>query len=348
MIDQGLTNHVVIVTDSSVSMQGKEKKVTAVVDGLVAHLAKMSTVLNQETRITVYMFNHSAQCIVFEKDVLRLPSIEKYYKVSGNTALIDATVLAIEDLKLTATKYGDHGFLIYVVTDGEENSSLASPARLSSLINSLGDNWTLACLVPDAIGKKYAQSFGFPVGNVAIWDVNSATGVEEVGKTVTASADNYMGMRASGMTGTRTLFSTAADAVNAKTIQAAGLTPLDAGTYDLITVPRIRETQGVLNKDKVRVRELSEFVTGNGLPFVLGHNYYRLRKKEMIKGDKALAVREKSTNKVFVGTGVRAMIGLSDKNQSVAADFNKDYDLFVQSKSNNRHLFAGDEIMVLK
>ena len=51
---------------------------------------------------------------------------------------------------------------------------------------------------------------------------------------------------------------------------------------------------------------------------------------------------------VFIGAGVRAMIGLSDKNQSVAADFNKDYAIFVQSKSNNRHLFGGDQIMVLK
>lgn len=344
----GLINHVGVAVDCSSSMAGKEAQVIKVVDDLVRHLAITSDKLNQETRITLYMFNHTVECVTYDKDVLRLPSIQGQYRTSGATALIDATFLAVEDLKLTATKYGDHGFLIYVITDGENNRFGHSADQLSRLITGLGPQWTLAALVPNMAGKAYAMEFGFPEGNVAVWDVDSATGVADVGVAVAASTDSYMTMRAAGKSGTRTLFSTAADAVNAKTIQAAGLKPLAAGTYDLITVPRIRETQGVLNKDKVRVRELSEFVTGNGLPFVLGHNYYRLRKKEMIKGDKQLAVREKATNKVFVGAGVRAMIGLSDKNQSVAADFNPDYDLFVQSKSNNRHLFTGDEIMVLK
>lgn len=349
MIDQGIINHVGFAIDISDSMQGKESQVIAVTDGLIAHLAQMSQKLKQETRVTIYLFNHQVTCVVYDKDVLRLPSLAGHIRMSGMTALVDATTLAVNDLKLTPVKYGDHGFLIYILTDGQENkSNYSNVSNLPTLLGSLGPEWTLACLVPDAIGKKYAQSFGFPLGNIAIWDVNSETGVEEVGDEIKAATDSYMVMRSSGVSGTRTLFSTDAKAVNAQTIRAAGLKPLDKGSYDLITVTRIKENQGVLNKDKVRVWEIADFLRHNGLPFVLGRNYYLLRKKEHIQGDKELAVVEKATNKVFVGAGVRAMIGLSDKNQSVAADFNKDYAIFVQSKSNNRHLFNGDQIMVLK
>ena len=348
MIDQGLINHVAFVLDRSGSMRGKEKQLVTVTDGLIKHLARMSEQLGQETRVSVYFFDHDVDCVIFDKDVLRLPSIADHYKLGGRTALIDATLRSVEDLNKTAVMYGDHSFLIYVLTDGQENASRASHVTMAGKLGALEEHWTLACLVPDILGKQYAINFGFPKGNIAIWDINSVTGVEEVGEEIKRSADTYMVSRASGQVGTRTLFSTDAKAVNAATIQAAGLKPLDKGSYDLITVTRIKENQGVLNKDKVRVWEIADFLRHNGLPFVLGRNYYLLRKKEHIQGDKELAVVEKATNKVFVGAGVRAMIGLSDKNQSVAADFNKDYAIFVQSKSNNRHLFNGDQIMVLK
>jgi len=272
MIDQGIINHVAFVLDRSGSMQGKENQVVAVTDGLIKHLAKMSQRLGQETRVSVYFFDHRVDCVIFDKDVLRLPSIADHYRVDGRTALLDATYKSIGDLGRTAVMYGDHSFLIYVLTDGQENDSQTSPMSLRSTISQLGAQWTLACLVPDAIGKTYAQNYGFPAGNISIWDINSATGVEEVGEDIKASADTYMAMRASGQSGTAKLFSTDAKAVNAATIKAAGLKPLDAGTYDLIVVTRIKENQGILNKDKVRVRELSEFVKDNGLPFVIGRN----------------------------------------------------------------------------
>jgi hypothetical protein len=350
MIDQGIINHVAFVLDRSGSMQGKEKQVVAVTDGLIKHLAKMSQELGQETRVSVYFFDHRVDCVVFDKDVLRLPSIADHYRVDGRTALLDATYKSIGDLERTAVMYGDHSFLIYVLTDGQENNSQTSPKSLSTVISQLGAQWTLACLVPDAIGKTYANNYGFPVGNIAIWDINSATGVEEVGAEIKASADNYMVMRSTGQTGTRTLFSTDAKAVNAATIAQAGLKPLANDAYDIVPVPRPRRDrdQGVDNKDGHRVWEISDFVNRAGLNFVAGKVFYLLDKQEIITGDKKLAILEIATHKVFVGDGVRAMIGLADKNKRVAPDFNADYKIFVQSKSTNRHLHSGAKVLVLK
>jgi len=345
-----LKTHIAYIIDASSSMQEFKNDVIKVVDNQTAFLASLPD-KDHEVRISVYVFSdaHSVKCLISDTDVLRMPSIAGMYEPEGWTALLDATGLAIEDLKELPTKYGDHSFLLFVFTDGRENRSRRySGHSMAQLLGSLGPEWTPAGLVPNVNGKILMGRYGFANGNITIWNPNSSTGVEEAGEQMKTAIGTYMVSRASGQVGTRTLFSTAPDAVNAKAIQDAGLQPLKPGTYDLIPVGRLKEGQGVLNRDKVRVWEIVDFLKLNGLPFVLGRNYYLLRKKERIQGDKQLAILERATNKVFVGPEVRAMIGLSDKTQSVAADHNKDYAIFVQSKSNNRHLFNGDQILVLK
>ena len=348
---QNQIDHIAYVVDASTSMEERAEDTIRVIDNQTAFLAEMSKQTGRETRVTVYIFSdpHNVKCVVFDKDVLRLPSIREFYKPHGWTALLDATGLAIEDLKMTMQKYGDHAFLLFAFTDGQENQSRQYSAfSLSAMIKGLGGNWTVAALVPDVNGKIMARRFGFPDGNISVWNVNSATGVEEAGETMKAALSTYSGIRASGGTGTKTLFSTDPTAVNAATIKAAKLAPLAQGTYDLVAVARIKPGEGTLNKDKKPCWEIKAFLEHNGLRFVLGRNFYKMTKQEIIAGDKEIAIREKATNKVFVGPGVRAMIGLSDEKQRVAADRNPDYDIFVQSKSNNRYLFHGDEILVLK
>lgn len=357
-----IQNHVVIILDASTSMSGREAEVIKTVDNQIKYLARRSQEMNQETRVTIYVFSdfNNIHCVIFEMDVLRLPSIAELYKVGGNTALIATANLAIDDLRLTMTKYGNHAFLMFVWTDGEENDShrlmgysgfstrqnLATDLRQK--IESLPDNWTVAALVPNQNGKIAAIDCGFPKGNVSVWDVSAADGVEEAMGEIQAATDSYMSMRASGISGTKQLFSTDASRVNKATIQAAKLAPLAPGTYDLVAVTKIKPGEGTLNKDKKPCWEIKAFVEHNGLKFVLGRNFYRMNKQEIVAGDKELAIRERATNRVFVGAGVRAMIGLSDQRQRVAADKNPDYDIFVQSKSNNRYLFQGDELLVIK
>lgn len=348
---QNQIDHIAYVVDASTSMEGRTEETITVIDNQTAFLAEMSKQTGRETRVTIYIFSdpHNIKCVVFDKDVLRLPSIREFYQPDGWTALLDATGLAIEDLKMTMQKYGDHAFLLFAFTDGHENQSRRHTAySITNLIKGLGNNWTVAALVPDVNGKLMARRFGFPDGNVSVWNVNSKTGVEEAGETMKAALSAYSGLRSAGGQGTRTLFSTDSTAVNAATIKAAKLAPLSQGTYDLVAVGRIKAGEGTLNKDKKPCWEIKSFLEHNGLRFVLGRNFYKMTKQEIIAGDKELAIREKSTNKVFVGAGVRAMIGLSDQKQRVAADKNPDYDIFVQSKSNNRYLFHGDEILVLK
>ena len=105
-------NHFVYVIDMSWSMKenGKAEAVVKVVDEEIAHLARRSQELKQETRVSIYLFDDKVCCAIWDMDVLRLPSIAELYDPDNATALIDASMIAIEDLSHTPQKYGDHAF----------------------------------------------------------------------------------------------------------------------------------------------------------------------------------------------------------------------------------------------
>lgn len=350
-LKQNLINHVVILIDASGSMQGKQRDVIRVVDNQIKFLAGLSTDLDQETRVTVYTFDDTVKCVIFDKDVLRLPSIADLYRLGGRTALIDATWQAISELGQTFTLYGDHAFLVFAFTDGFENQSRRQPHHLQELLGSLGNEWTVAAQVPDINGKLAAERFGFPKGNIALWNVDSATGVEEAGQDMQTALSGYMVARSTGKKGTKNLFATNAAAVNAGSIKKAGLKPLIADDYMLVPVvpPKLEKSEGVFNKDNKLVWEISSFVErATGKPYSAGSAFYQHNKRVIIQGNKKIAVLDNRTDKVYVGDGVRALIGLPEQNTRVSPGFNKDYTIFVQSSSTNRHLDAGTRVLILK
>ncbi len=307
-------------------------KVIQVVDAEIKHLAERSQALNQETRITVYTFNHKVTCAIYDKDVLRLPSISEHYKVNGMTALIDATLKSQDDLAQTAQLYGSHAFLTYVFTDGEENASKNSPAALLRRLQELPDNWTVAVFVPNQAGKFEAKKFGFPADNIAVWDV-SERGVYEVGEIIRQTTDTYMQARTTGVHGSRTLFSTSPDALNKQTVKDAKLKQLASGSYKLINVA---------NDAPIR-----EFVQDKGYSYTPGCGYYQLTKTESIQPQKKIAVRNKKTGRIYTGDNARDLLGLPAMEVRVRPDYNPEFDVYVQSTSVNRKLIKGTKLLLL-
>lgn len=327
-----LINHVVLVLDCSASMTSNEHSVVKVADNEVKYLAQRSQEMSQETRVSVYVFDDDVDCLIYDTDVLRLPSIASLYKIGGNTALIDATLTSMEELEQTATLHGDHSFLIYVLTDGMENRSQRPRTDLRAKLGRLADNWTLACFVPDPVAKREALSIGFTADNVAIWDTSSSRGMQEVGNAVREATDNWMAGRATGVRGTRTLFSTGAEAVNKATVSAT-LTPLDKKAYMMLPV-----------RERVQTRP---FVTSHGLAYVNGSVFYQLMKTEHVQPQKEVIVVEKATNKVYAGSGARDLIGLpAGMTVKVKPDYNDSFDVFVQSTAVNRNLIPGTTCVV--
>ena len=143
---QRLINHVALVLDASYSMKGREQSVVKVTDEQIKHLAKRSEELQQETRVSVYHFGEQTiECLIFDMDVMRLPSARDLYSVLyENTSLIDATMKSQKDLETTSQLYGDHAFLTFVLTDGQENRSTKfSRTDLKNQIVNSDVNWSL-------------------------------------------------------------------------------------------------------------------------------------------------------------------------------------------------------------
>jgi hypothetical protein len=331
------TNHIGLVLDASSSMRFRARTLIKVADSLIADLAELSKTLDQETRVTVYVFADDVQCIIYDKDVLRLPSIASFYNAYGNTALIDATMQAIDDMGEFPQRYGDHAFLLYVLTDGQENISRRhNPKGLSLRLNSLSktDNWTVGVLVPDASGVFTAKSYGFPAQNVAVWSPESARGVEDAGRTIREATKTYMTNRAAGVRSSQNLFATGEDKVNAETVKASGIKPLAPSKYDLVPI--------------IKDGPIKEIVEDLGLKFKLGKYFYQLTKTETIQPQKDVAILEVATGKIYTGREARNLLGLPDVQVRAKPDTNKKYIPFVQSTASNRKILAGTKLLILK
>lgn len=330
-IQQSLINHIALVIDRSGSMSGRESSVEKVVDAQIKELAVRSKEMDQETRVTVYVFDGQIDCIVYDKDVLRLPSLAGQFAPRGSTALIGATMKSIDDLQKTPELYGDHAFLVYVITDGGENVSPHRGSQLQTLINGLKDNWTVAAFVPDAVCKSYCKQYGFPADNIAVWDT-AGKGIEEIGKQISQTTSAYMTARSTGTRGSKNLF----------TLNTA------VSKSDVMTsLPRLHPGQ-------YRTREVSD--AGPIAPFVeawthraykSGEAFYQLTKPEKVQPGKAVALLDKKTKAVFTGADARKLLGLPDHEVKVAPAQLSDFDIFVQSSSVNRKLVPGTRVLIL-
>ncbi|WP_030554995.1 vWA domain-containing protein [Streptomyces exfoliatus] len=343
-VTQNYINHVALVLDASSSMSRLSGKVVEVADQQIAYLARRSRELDQETRVTVYVFADKVQCVIYDKDVLRMPSLKQLYRVGGMTALLAAALKSQGELAQTAQLYGDHSFLTFVLTDGQENASHRCPGApskeprelvraVAEMIATQQDNWTLAVLVPDQMGKREAMQYGFPKDNIAIWDATSTQGLEEAGQVIQEATEKFMVGRTKGIRGSRAVFSAGAEAVNKDTIKAAGLTPVKQSDYRLIPV--------------ARDAGIRDWVVESGHTYRTGGAFYQLSKPEKIQARKQIAVLEKQTDLVYTGPEARSLLGLPDVEVRVKPDHNDEFTIFVQSTSVNRKLVSNTRLLLM-
>lgn len=333
MSNENYINHIALVLDASGSMGGRERELVKVTDNQIAYLAQRSKELDQETRVTVYTFDTQVKCLIYDKDVLRMPSIEKLYKLGGSTALIKATLKSIEDLEKTATLYGDHSFLIYVLTDGQENASGIKPDVLEQRIKKLPDNWTLATFVPDAIGVMEAKRFGFLKENIAVWDATSVKGVIEAGETIKKATENFMQARAQGVRSVKNLFNLDTSNLSQHTAQTT-LGRLHGGQFRLYNV-----------EDREVIAPFVEKKTQR--PYKRGEAYYQLVKPEKVQPTKSVALFDPKDHAVYIGANARKLLGLPDHEIKVNPATNTNFEIFIQSDSVNRILPQGSKLLLL-
>lgn len=362
-------NHVFFVIDESGSMKGRESAVVKVFDNQVKWLAKLSTDMDQETRVSVWLISgHGVKCVTFDTDVLRLPSLEGNYSPNGGTPLLEGVWKAVTDLKKLPEIHGDHAFLGFAITDGMENTSvlpgigayhgaLGKAAFMSRLLSELPDNWTVAGLVPDMAGRRYAEEFGFPKGNLTIWDINSATGLDDAGEEIKQATQSFYEGRAAGTRSTNTLF---ANQVTQAQVAASNLKAIDPDAFMIIPVA-LASTSSLAyvipkksitkkNPNGIKHVEIMPFIQETGRTYVAGQAYYELVKSEKYDPNKKVALIHRQTKKVYVGEEAKALIGLTGVSTRIRPNpaGKGDYDIFVQSTSVNRHLPLGTRVLIFK
>lgn len=330
---QNYINHVAFVIDASSSMSGLTNEVTNVFDNQIAYLARQSKDMDQETRVSVYLFESKVKCLIYDMDVLRLPSLVDFYEANGMTALIDGTLQALQDLSAIPELYADHSYLIYVLTDGAENQSNNPSSLLRKTIEDLDDNWTIAIFVPDELCKKHAINYGFPEHNIETWSVGKGA-VKNIGETIRKTTTSFMTNRTQGIRGTRNLFKVDAAHLT-KTIVSQSLEQLSAREYEVIPV----------RKD-ASIRDYIEDYTKQ--PYVVGSGYYSLTKKETIQPNKSICIRDRKNGKVYSGHNARKLLGLPDFEIKVSPETYGNWEIYVQSNSTNRKLIKGTDVIVLK
>lgn len=351
-------HHIWYLLDESTSMGIHQHTLPKVMDAQIASLAEDSkNHPGEETRVSVFGFSSPGrggypayECMLYDMDVLHVPSIEGMYRIIHGTALCDAMVRLIGDLRMVPEKYGEHFHLVYLLSDGEElHSSSQGRMELPNLIAKLPPNITIAAFVPSVTAKHYLTRYGFPPGNIEIWDPSKADAPAEVGVAMTASTSGYMSMTRSGAAaGTQNLFSMAAP--QASTLKKA-LTPLTPGSYYFENVT----AQDLAQIENGRIDQFMQLKTGK--PYIPGRCYYEMISRVRIQHYKTLAVAvwDKPTNTevVYTGASVRQLLGLPDDGQTDVrvnpGNWNsKGYKVYILSTSSNRKLTPGTRLLVMR
>jgi hypothetical protein len=351
---RNIINHFTILLDASTSMAHHTQDLIKVTDTQIQGLAQSSTFHDQETRVTIYTFSnpsyhegYTAKCLIYDKDVLRVPSIEGLYKAHGNTALCDALAKVIADLHQIPEQYGDHSHFLTLITDGQENwSSSVNVKALPGIIQHLPGNWTLAAFVPSPQNSWSLQNLGFPAGNIKIWDAGEDGSVLDVGVAYAAATSSYMKSRAAGSRSVSNLFTMKAP--SAADLKKT-LTPVTPGSYFFENVT----AKDLALIENARIDQFMELKTGR--PYAPGRTYYEMSKRERIQDYKqlAIAIWDKSTNTegVYTGSGVRAKLGLPDTGEvriSPGGWNSKGYKVYILSTSFNRKLVPGTRVLVMR
>ena len=96
---------------------------------------------------------------------------------------------------------------------------------------------------------------------------------------------------------------------------------------------------------------IENYLYPNGMyrPYDIGTVFYRLDKPEKVQESKILMVRDLSTLSVYAGKAARDLIGFPHiGDHRLYPGHNKNYEIYVQSKSTNRKLFKGTRVIYWK
>jgi hypothetical protein len=323
--------HIAYVLDDSGSMQGLRHKALEVFNRMIADDQAAAVGL---VTARVILFTASDMISEIRAGVLSTiaPITLGEFTTRGvNTPLYEAVTRACETLEsMPDAKSPTTAFLVKVVTDGGENATqanrrLAFPALLNRLTAT--DRWTFAFSCP-ASEVRNIQAAGVPFGNIQPW-TQTESGMDTLHRSQLVGTQSYFAARAAGKTATKQYFTTDASAVTAADVKKACR----------------NVTQNYKSWQVPAECRLDAMIQSKGLVFIKGHSFYQLTKKETVQPNKDIILREKGKKTLWQGDA-RSVLGMP-KGVDLRVDPGNhgNWDIFVQSNSDNRKLVRGTTLL---
>ncbi len=173
------TTHLVLILDSSGSMNDFRKEVVEGFNEKVEAIRKAASEHNAEDRIflTLVTFNDVAEIVRFAQPVSAMEkmSIEEY-RPEYLTAMLDAIGLTLAKLEKDFHDSADSNYLVAIWTDGEENASKEySYAHVSDMMKKrmASGRWTFAYMGANQDLSNISMRLGIPRSNVASFTPDS-------------------------------------------------------------------------------------------------------------------------------------------------------------------------------
>lgn len=227
-------------------------------------------------------------------------------------------------------------FAVFTTTDGAFDGdfygtgpTVAELAREIEALNRTG-RWTFVFRVPNG-GSRNLDGLGIPHGNIQEWETTEAGMAESTAKTAKAF-DTFFATRATGQTSSTVFYASAA------AVDTSALVDI---TKDVSLYVVDAHQNGM---------EIRDFILRHRMEYLKGSAFYQLTKTEArVQPEKIIAVRNRTTGKIYAGKEARLMLGLpTDKNVRLHPGDHGNYDLFIQSSSVNRKLVGGTGVIYWK
>jgi hypothetical protein len=252
-----------------------------------------------------------------------------------STPLFDSIGDLIEQLQsVPDANDPDVSFVVMVITDGEENSSVKwNGNSLSKKIKELQktDRWTFTFRVPRG-GARELVRYGIAPGNILEWDTSTA-GMEKSTAATKSAMRGFYAARASGVRSTDKFYADISDVT---------VKELKKNLVDISNQVDVYEVDH--RNDGVEIRD---FVEAQGVHFTKGCAFYQLNKTEKVQDYKQIAIRDTNTGAVYSGFAARDLLGLPQYGEvKLVPGDHGDYEIFVQSTSVNRKLTKGTNLMI--
>jgi len=333
-----LQTHVAFCIDESGSVRGIVKPLVEAYNQTVTDIRSSVLDEGQEASMTALAFGDRVlkHRVLYTGQQVQTVTPLKYTDLnpSGMTPLFDSVYRAIR--KLEELDDGEEGtsFVVSVVTDGHENNSVDPGVHATlRLINekSQTDRWTFTFLVPNGNEDSFSRNFQVPRGNVQGWDTQTAVGTKEAFVVSSRAFDGYFKAKSSGVRSTKSFYSD----VSELTVRTA--------RKDLSEITN--QVKFITSPETCQIRQC---ILDAGHEWIKGAAFYALIKTEKrVHPYKMVALRVKTSGKVYCGQQAREMLGiggLTDTVRLVPGDHGK-FDVFIQSTSVNRKIPAGTEVM---